>query len=78
MGEGSSSRFSSSQGNGYQVPPPITGTRPQHVSEAEAFLQDMFRPSKMLKVEPVDDVPLPPVAPRSLHIVRFSPHLVKF
>lgn len=70
--EGSSSRLPISQGNGNQ-PPPITGTRPLHVSEAEAFLQDVsdsFRPRKVLKVEPVD-VPLPPVAPRSLQTVRF-------
>jgi hypothetical protein len=80
--EGSSSRLPSSQGNGYQ-PPPNTGIHPQHVSEAEAFLQDVsdsFRPHKMLKVEPVE-VQLPPVAPRSVKLekVRFlSPYLLNF
>ena len=71
--EGSSSKFPSSQENGYQVSPPITGSRSAQVAEAEAFLQDMsysFRPHKILKVEPVD-VPLPPAAPRSVQTVCF-------
>ena len=78
MEEGSSSRLPSSQRSGYQAPPPITETLPLHVLEAEAFLQDVsdsFQPHKKLKVEPVDDVPLPPVAPRSLKTVRFPPRI---
>lgn len=70
----SSWKLPSSQGNGYQVPRPIPETHPlPHNAEAEAFLQDMsdsFRPHKIPKVEPVD-VPLPPVAPRSVKTVRF-------
>lgn len=71
-------RLPSSQRNSYQDPPPIPGRASlPHNAEAEAFLQDMsdsFRPRKIPKVEPVD-VPLPPVAPRSVKAVRFPPSL---
>lgn len=84
--EGSSSRLASSEGNGYRASLPITrSARPppyDHAvpkaaeAEAEAFLQDMsdsFRPHKVLKTEPVDDVLPPQVLLLSSRTVRFTP-----